>query len=280
MHDDRRLNGAIDVLVSLAEPDDAERVRARIGVQRQWDGTVPTNRWSTVREISSALLPASAPLWMLEEDEPLINELVLLAGVLPGALQIAVIDGEPFGPGRREPVPRTTDVLSTAYPQRPDSIPRDRLVPELRAVTGMRGGHRIARWIARDDWQHVIDADVERALPGYARWALALRPDCPAALRERCASHPRYAHRMRTAGIVAGPGTLAGTQRPALAALSLLATGRWAFPSRMLDAEAALRPLVRESLGANAEAWAVLAQLLPTFTGTVPELVVTAGAIA
>ncbi|MEU9607398.1 hypothetical protein [Streptomyces sp. NPDC048057] len=279
MHDDRRINRAIDVLVSLADPDDAERVRERIGVEQQ-SRAVPPGRWSAVREIAVASLPASAPLWMLEQDDPLLNELVLLAGVLPGALQVAVIDGESFGPGRHGPVPRTTDVLSREYPQRPDPIPRERLVPELRAVTTMGRGHRIARWIPREDWQRVVEADVEQALPGYARWALALRPDCPATLRERFASHPRYAHRMRTAGIMDGPGVHATTHRPALAALSALDTGRWAFPSRMPDAEAALRPLVLGSLGANVEAWAVLAQLLPTFTGTVPELVVTSGAIA
>lgn len=56
--------------------------------------------------------------------------------------------------------------------------------------------------------------------------------------------------------------------------------GHWAFPARLAEARAALQPLVRVELGGNIEAWAVLTQLLPTFTGTVPELVTTARAIA
>jgi hypothetical protein len=56
--------------------------------------------------------------------------------------------------------------------------------------------------------------------------------------------------------------------------------GTWLFPRRVGEAAATLAPLVRAELGANADAWAVLAQLLPTFAGTVPELVVTSGAVA
>jgi hypothetical protein len=52
------------------------------------------------------------------------------------------------------------------------------------------------------------------------------------------------------------------------------------FPARVRAAEDALRPLVREHLGEREEAWAVLAQLLDTYHGTAPELIMTAGAIA
>ena len=62
--------------------------------------------------------------------------------------------------------------------------------------------------------------------------------------------------------------------------LKVLSLGHVMFPARVPDAEAALRPLVRDHLGGREEAWAVLAQLLDTFHGTAPELIMTAGAIA
>lgn len=60
----------------------------------------------------------------------------------------------------------------------------------------------------------------------------------------------------------------------------MLYFGAALFPHRAAEAAALVRPLVRAELGSNLDAWAVLAQLLPTFAGTVPELVTTSGAIA
>jgi hypothetical protein len=145
----------------------------------------------------------------------------------------------------------------------------------------MKSGRTAAAAVRREHWEAVDAADRERPLPGYARWALAIRIDCPHALRERLgAGHPSFAYRMRQAGIVSGPDAYVREWGPARDVLEVLAAGRWAFPARLREAHDALRPLVRERLGANTEAWAVAAQLLPTFAGTVPELVVTAGAIA
>ncbi|MGW6564101.1 hypothetical protein [Streptomyces sp. NPDC054975] len=272
----REEDGALDVLVSLADRDDAARIRERIGVEERPD-TLPT-RWQGASAVGR--LPLSARFWTLEEDRPYVNELVVQAGGLPGALELAVVNGESFGPDPSRTVPLTKELAARPRRTGVDRIPAAEQIPLLRAATTMRAGHRVARALAREDWPAVVEADTEQPLPGYARWALALRPDCPTALRERFAEHPSYAHRMRSAGILDSPAAYAREGRPARRVLRDLDTGRWAFPTRKREADAALRPLVRGSLGANVEAWAVLAQLLPTFTGTVPELIVTAGAIA
>jgi hypothetical protein len=130
------------------------------------------------------------------------------------------------------------------------------------------------------DWRTVTEADAERALPGYARWALSVRPDCPPALRAQFGAHPKFAHRVRQAGVLDGPAEYATDHGPAVRVLEVLAMGRLMFPARIGEAEGALRPLVRDHLGDREEAWAVLAQLIGTFHGTARELVVTAGAIA
>ncbi|MFE5613947.1 hypothetical protein [Streptomyces sp. NPDC056470] len=280
MHQNRDTDGALDVLVSLADPEDAGRIRERIGAAEP-PGTRERQRWLTTRCIASTEPRTSTWLWMLEEDDPEINEIVVLLDCgLNGALELAVLEGEPFGPDEQRRVPVTKALSGRPRPEAVRRLPSGELLPALRAVTTMRQGRRAANAVARGDWPRVVEADTADPLPGYARWALALRPDCPTALRERFSDHPSYAHRMRTAGIVESPAAYVREWRSARTVLTTLDTGRWAFPTRVREAEDVLRPLVRGSLGANVEAWAVLAQLLPTFTGTVPELIVTAGAIA
>ncbi|MER6998155.1 hypothetical protein [Streptomyces sp. NPDC000410] len=279
MRHDRNVVRALDVLISLAESDDARRVRDRIGAAEAPEATVPP-AWGGLSSVASGALPASALLWMLEEDRPQTNEAVVLQAGLPVALELAVLAGEPFGPDAGRTVPLTDGLHRHRRPQGVELLPAEELIPALRAVETMRQGHRAAKRLSRKDWARVFEADVEQPLPGYARWALALRPDCPAALRERFSGHRSYEHRMRTGGIVDGPGTYVREWRPARHVLAVLDVGRWAFPTRFPEAEEVLRPMVRGSLGGDIEAWAVLAQLLPTFTGTVPELIVTARAIA
>ncbi|MFK4104170.1 hypothetical protein ACI2L1_29620 [Streptomyces sp. NPDC019531] len=113
----------------------------------------------------------------------------------------------------------------------------------------MPGARRPWRWGHRG-WQTVAAADGERPLPGYARGALSVRPDCPPALRTQFGSHPK-----------ATPSSPTGSGRPV----------SWPVPART-------RP--RERLDDREEAWAVPAKLLDTFHGTAPELIMTAGAIA
>ncbi|MFF4077935.1 hypothetical protein ACFYZN_00855 [Streptomyces sp. NPDC001777] len=281
MRHDRGTDRALDVLVRLAGPDGVRQaVRERIGVAERPSTVVPESRWDGLSQLSADALPVSARLWVLEEDRTDLNELLVLADGLPRGLESAVLHGEPFGPGRKESVPLAGTLRDRLLAESADRLPATELIPVLRAARTMRQGRRAARSTGRGDWPLVIEADTEQPLPGYTRWALALRPDCPPVLRERFSAHPGYAHRMRLAGIVDGPESYVRQWRSARTVLCALDTGRWAFPTREREAEEALRPLVRDSLGANVEAWAVLAQLLPTFTGTVPELIVTAGAIA
>lgn len=68
--------------------------------------------------------------------------------------------------------------------------------------------------------------------------------------------------------------------RPPHEVLGVLQFGRLLFPRRGREVATSLAPLVHAEVGANPDAWAVLARLLPTFAGTVPELVRTSGAIA
>ena len=284
---------ALDVLISLADAQDAARVRERIGVEDRPDAAVVPDRWVAVPRVVASEMPASARLWMLEADRPEINEVVVLAGGLAGGLEAAVLRGEPFGPasearwgspgaesGGGRTLPLAEALRNRPMPEGVRLFGPGEVVPALRAVRTMRQGRSAANACGRADWTDVIEVDAEQPLPGFARWALALRVDCPAVLRARFSDHPSYAYRMRRGGIVDSPAAYAREWRSALTVLAVLDTGRWAFPARLAEAEAALRPLVRGSLGGNVEAWAVLAQLLPTFTGTVPELIVTSGAIA
>ncbi|MEU8527550.1 MULTISPECIES: hypothetical protein [Streptomyces] len=278
MRHDQDTDRALDVLLSFAEADDAARVRERIRLEDR-PAAVP-DRWTAIPRIAASSVPVSARQWMLEADDPEINELVVLSSGLPGALELSVLKGEPFGPDGGRTLPLNGALRGRPMPEGVRRFGPGEAVPALRAVRTMRQGRAAANQLGRADWTAVIEADVEQPLPGFARWALALRPDCPNVLRQRFSDHPSYAHRMRTGGIIDGPAEYVREWRSARTVLTVLDTGRWAFPARMPEAEAVLRPLVRDSLGGNLEAWAVLAQLLPTFTGTAPELIVTSGAIA
>ncbi|MFD3436541.1 hypothetical protein ACFWU3_03440 [Streptomyces sp. NPDC058685] len=279
MNGDRRTAMALHLLLTLADADLARRVRKRLAVTED-PPAGPPSVWEAARQVSRAGAPASVLFWMLQADRPDINEVVYHVDGVGGRIQRDILRGVPFGDGARGPLPLAPGLRKQTEPvDLPGTGPRG-VVGELRAVTRMRQGRRAAAAVGRDDWAQVAAADLEEPLPGFARWALATRIDCPKALRERFSDHPSFAHRMRQAGIVAGPGVYAENWRTAQDVLSVLDTGRWAFPGRLPEAEAVLRPLVQGSLGENTEAWAVLAQLLPTFTGTAPELIVTSGAIA
>jgi hypothetical protein len=271
---------AVGFLLGLIEREDAARVRRRIGLAAGPDGfaAVPQRLDAGWAHTS---VPASVLLWVLEEDDPLGNAVVWRHLPAVDGLRRAIVRGTPFGPGRTEPVPVDSLVRHQGEPPVPAAYQRGGLVGALRAATTMAAGRAaVSMVVTRADWRSVGEADGERPLPGYARWALSVRPDCPPALRERFGNHPKFTHRLRRAGVLAGPAEYATEHAPARAVLSVLSTGRILFPTRIREAEDALRPLVRDHLGARDDAWAVLAQLMGTFYGTAPELVVTAGAIA
>lgn len=268
----RDRNRALNVLLSLAEPDDAVQVRRLLRVEDPPAAARPEHLTAVLR-IAASSVPTSARLWMLEADDPEINELVVLGGRLPPALELSVLTGEPFGPDGGRVLPRTRALRIRPLPEGVRRCAPGEAVPALRAARTMRQGRSAAKQLGRADWTAVIEADVQQPLPGFARWALALRPDCPRVLRERFADHPSFAHRMRTGGIVDGPAEYVREWGSARAVLTTLDVGRWAFPAYMPKAEDILRPLVRDVLGGSLEPWALLAQLLPTFTGTAPELI-------
>jgi hypothetical protein len=269
---------AVGFLLGLIDADAAVRIRRRIGAPEPGG-----NR----RRVAQAVLkltpvPSSVLVWILEEDDPELNAAVYGHGSADETMRRAVLRGVPFGPGRKEPLPVDTVLRKNAdEPPVPQSVVARGLIGALRAATAMGTARSAASMVlGHRDWQTVTAADREQPLPGYARWALSVRPDCPPALRAQFGSHPKFTHRVRQAGVLAGPGVYATAHGPAAQVLKVLSLGPVMFPARVRDAEDVLRPLVREHLGDREEAWAVLAQLLDTFHGTAPELIMTAGAIA
>ncbi|MEW1775233.1 hypothetical protein [Streptomyces sp. NPDC086777] len=281
MRDDTTSGRAVGFLLDLIDPADADRVRARVGLSRP----VPEDLRETRRRIPWGLpaLPASVVLWMLQEDDPDLNAVVWrLLTDRDTALRRAILDGVPFAPGRLLAV-EVDPVLRDDYaePPVPERVTRLGLVPALRASDSMAAAREAASMVyRREHWQTVAEADREKSLPGYVRWALSVRADCPPTLRAQFGTHRKFDFRVRQAGILDGPATYALDHGPARDVLQVLSLRHVMFPRRATEAEDALRPLVHDHLGAHEEAWAVLAQLLDTFHGTAGELVRTAGAIA
>lgn len=279
MRQNSRVEQAVGFLLGLVDGETAERVRARTGLP------APERPEATAERLRRAWtwalhLPASVALWILENDDPALNAVVWRYIPTDSGLRRAISRGVPFGPGRTGTI-RVDRALPGAEPEIPESYARHGLVGSLREVDSMAAGRAAASMVlTRDDWWTVGEADRERPLPGYARWALSVRPDCPPLVRESFGSHAKFTHRLRQSGVYDGPAEYATSEGPAVRVLEVLALGHAMFPARVQGAEDALRPLVREHLGDREEAWAVLAQLMETFHGNAPELVVTAGAIA
>lgn len=279
MRQNSRVEQAVGFLLGLVDGGTAERVRARIGVAGAEAPEVTAERlrraWTWAMD-----LPASVGLWILENDDPALNAVVWRYIGTDSGLRRAVARGVPFGPGRIATIP-VDRTLPGQEPEIPESYVQHGLVGALREVTSMPEGRAAASMVlTRADWQTVGEADSERPLPGYARWALSVRPDCPPLVREAFGSHAKFTHRLRQAGVYDGPAEYVTSEGPALRVLEMLAMGHVLFPARVQEAENALRPLVQDHLGDREEAWAVLVQLMETFHGNAPELVVTAGAIA
>ncbi|MDX2643429.1 hypothetical protein PV341_07545 [Streptomyces sp. PA03-1a] len=272
--------GELGFLLGLVDPALAARARSRTGVPEEDPAAVAKPPEHLMWGPLWHNLPASVLWWILQEDDPRTNALVYHHWRTDDRVRYDILNGLPYGPDRSRRVQVHADLAHFPAPELALPAGPEALVAALRAVTGMSQGRAAALTVGRDDWAAVAEADREQPLPGYARWALAIRPDCPPELRTQFGTHRKFTNRLRDAGVVDGPGAYATGTRPARDALRVLAMGRWAFPLRLPEAADALRPLVRTELGGNTEAWAVLTQLLPTFTGTLPELITTAGAIA
>ncbi|MGF1430859.1 hypothetical protein [Kitasatospora sp. LaBMicrA B282] len=253
---------------------------ARVGERLRLDLAEPVERrggWRAVQQHRGSVLH-----WLLESDQPEVNRQLLRSGYLPRGLQRDVLAGVRFGPGAGPgagadgPLPVLDGGIRPEHPEEP--------LPDLLAALYGAGKLSRARTVVaglrRAHWPELAQADRLRPLPGYVRWALVERFDCPDELRQSFGDNPRYRHRLREAGIRTDPRQLLWTGAPARDLVPLLELGRWGFPERLAPAERELRELVRAEVGGNPEAWAVLAQLLPDFVGTLPQLISTAGAIA
>ncbi|AJT67138.1 hypothetical protein T261_5517 [Streptomyces lydicus] len=141
-------------------------------------------------------------------------------------------------------------------------------------------------------WAALMEAQRTGRLADHLPAALAELADCPreirlAALRSTPPAHPRgfydrgnWVWRTLASGALA-PEDLLAHAAPAQAALHHLveaATGSSATDRQALRAR--VTALTDAHLGGNADAWAVCLQLLPTFAGTLTELISTAGAVA
>ncbi|MGY6026207.1 hypothetical protein [Streptomyces spinosirectus] len=281
MGDNSASHRAVGFLLDLIDAGEAERVRRRIGmpVHARVDGA--GDRARLVSSWTWRAVPSSVLLWVLEEDDPDLNAVVWRHSHADDSMRRAILRGVPFGPGRTARVPVDRVLRGSEEPPVPAGYTRQGLVGALRQATAMAPARQAASMVLeRADWRTVAEADRERPLPGYARWALAVRPDCPPELRTQFGEHRKFTNRVRRAGVLDGPAEYATAHGPASDTLQVLSLGHLLFPARVRAAEDALRPLVRDHLGDREEAWAVLAQLAGGFHGTVPELVATAGAIA
>ncbi|MGW3306851.1 hypothetical protein ACWDG9_09725 [Streptomyces sp. NPDC001073] len=282
MHDNSMSGAAVGFLLGLIDSGDAARIRGRIGLPEPDPERTPEARrnvemWSWTR----TPVPASVLLWSLQEDDPDLNQWVCRHISADNAMRRAVKRGVPFGPDREGPLTVGEALQWVEEPPVPENYTRFGLVGALREGTSMQSARTAASMVLeRSDWQAVMEADEDRPLPGYARWALSVRPDCPPELRARFGTHRKFTHRVEKAGVLDSPADYATAWGPASHVLKVLSSGQLLFPARVSEAEDALRPLVREHLAGSEDAWSVLAQLIDTFHGNAVELVVTAGAVA
>ncbi|MFJ1707236.1 hypothetical protein [Kitasatospora sp. NPDC088346] len=269
---------AVRFLLRRTEGAARARVCGRLGIDPDgpvgpWPGIGPDGRFrQTVRQA-----PASVRFWLLQADDPEVNRVLFEMGALPRGLTWDLMEGLPFGGAAGGRVRRR---LTGPSPQPVRSL------PALLAVLREQGGTRSLRRAraAADElrtaaWPVVLSAHRAEPFPGFARWALAERPDCPVELRELFGDHAKYRNRLRAAGILDSLAVPARTWRAA-DALPVLGMAARAVPERLAEVEAELASLVRSELGGHPEAWAVLARLLGESVATPPELIVLAGALA
>ncbi len=275
-------------LLELVRPDQARRVLGRLG-QLGSEQSAPTE----LRMLLNGRRPPPLGvwLWVLACDLPELNAVVFEVRRLGDAIRRDIIEGVPFGPGRDRRTERLP--LAPVLERRlelarfeeefdlPDRQTASRLLPRLRAAgeaRQLRRARQLAGALPYDEWDEVARADLADPLPGYARWALSCHVNCPPSLRGQFGSHAKFEYRLQQAGVVAEPNRYLAeySARDVLLTLGAIAQPHVPGGSRF---RAELEPLVREHLGGHSDAWAVLAQLLPTFNGSLPELISTAGAI-
>ncbi|MFF7250679.1 hypothetical protein ACFZBU_43245 [Embleya sp. NPDC008237] len=172
---------------------------------------------------------------------------------------------------------------------------------------------RAARYVPDSFWPAAMAAHEHDPLPRAALLLLARHPSCPAELLRRAADvDDRLAVELaagsREHALAALAGPLPPTSRqarlglgwfgnaladevlsvrefvelghPAARLLEALADLSGVFPDGHAEASAMIAEHARATIGGDPEAWAVAVMLLPDFSGTVPELLATAAAVA
>ncbi|SHF88672.1 hypothetical protein SAMN05444320_105351 [Streptoalloteichus hindustanus] len=268
-------------LLSLIDPDDAATVRARLRIDPPSESSESSESrldGRVARELRLLWPPRAVLLWMLEQDDPVMNEFVFHHMEPSDTIKRDIVRGVPFGaaPGPLQ-VTWTCERPRCSHEEPEIPVSPLGLIGGLRQARSMSTARAATRAVSKADWPEVAEADRVEPLPGFTRWALSSRIDCPPELRVQFGSHPKFAHRQRRDGIVE-PREYAARSTPARFVLGVLHLGTRLFPERANEAAELLAPLVRRDLGANPEAWAALAQVLPTFSGPAPELVRTCGA--
>lgn len=289
-------------LLDLVDPDLRLRIRERIGLaphEVAQSGAMPSEQEQVAarRIVADPRTPLSVIGWMHAADDPEVNALLYRGDRTPEGVRIDVMLGIPSDVDRRPGgivrmfrslgatrVKRTAFELGTHYYTPTTDSDERGLVATLRergAALELKGCREVAGTVGRQDWARIGVADREQELPGYARWALCVQPGCPAWLRRQLGGEdPHFAKRMRKEGIALDSADYVAHWTPVQHVLDVLDLGRWAFPEALRPAAESSRPLVENELGGQLEAWAVLGQLAPSFTGTLPELIRTSAAIA
>ncbi|WP_053717873.1 hypothetical protein [Saccharothrix sp. NRRL B-16348] len=267
----------VHFLLSSVDPADAATVRRRLGIG---EPEVERAGWWAWR-LLQLRAPRSVLLWMLERDDPATNALAYHHPNVTDAIRRDIVRGVPFGTARGPlPVVRTCVTPGCVHDEPRLVVSPFGLVGGLRRARSMATARAAAGAVGKADWPEVAEADRVEPLPGYARWVLSTRVDCPPEVRAQFGSHPKFTHRLKRAGIVADAREYADHWGPARSVLDVLRLGTALFPARAREAAELLGPLVRRELGANLDAWAALARVLPTFSGTPTELVRTCGEVA
>jgi hypothetical protein len=292
-------------LLDLADPEARPRIAARLGLH---EGPAPAFAPDPARQVIAAPdTPRSVLRWLLELDDPEANALVYQADV-PDAVRRDILLGVPYGPRAAEPgfrvpvsgrLPAETGLRTFHY----RSFNRRARLPyhegydddagaeqrgiistlyEAGAARQLGRCKRAAGALSSPEWSLVAQADRAETRPGYARWALCVQIACPEELRRQLGGYdPHFRARMAKEGfLLDGLGAYACTAQAPRRVLKVLACIAEVAPHRAAEAADALRPLVESELGDDLEAWAVLAQLLEGFAGSLAELIVTSGAIA
>lgn len=273
-------HGGLRFLLEQLEAEEAERMRRRLNLDDEVPST-PRAEWA-VPELTRMELPVSVLLWLLECDDPTINEAVYGHPQATATIKRDIQRGVPFGPDPQVRIPVSGEVSKHAEADRAHSpaVYRPLNIEALREATTAGRARSAVLPISSPHWPKVARADRDKPLPAPARWELVTRVDCPPELRQQFRSGAKFRRRMRQAGVLSGPADYLDGGRPAATVLAVLDLGRAVFlPHRSKEAALALQQLIRGQLGGNGEAWKMFAHLLPSFAGTMPELTRTTRAI-